>query len=116
MRGSPQEAREDIRSDESLRRIEGIFRVEGDIEWPEGYLASGVVRGQIESDTGRTYPVRFEYNEIYVQCGIQFTPPIDASGTFWITRRSRDGRYEMMLWEGEYTPEALARHQAKEAQ
>ncbi len=106
MSGTPLEARQEIREDSSLRRLEGNFFVEGEIEWPASYGDPAIINGRIESKSGRSYPVQLEYLELLVPCGLQPTPPKNASGTFWITRKKRDGRYKMQLWVGEYLPEA----------
>ena len=76
----------------------------------------GIIRGRIETARGTGWDVWVDYNEFMIDCVYFFAPTIDATGAFWIARRAVDGRYEIRLWEGEYTPEALERHRRAQEQ
>ncbi|RNJ61648.1 MAG: hypothetical protein EDM03_14800 [Porphyrobacter sp. IPPAS B-1204] len=104
---SPEIRAEQYKDDPENRRVKGHFSVTETLI--NGY-GRGIIRGRIETARGTGWDVWVDYDEFMIDCVYFFAPTIDATGTFWIARRAVDGRYEIRLWEGEYTPEALERH------
>jgi len=93
--------------------MRGTFYRQGEVA-PAVYGKPLVIHGFIETQRGTTRKVWLQYMDVWEQCGIQFAPPIDAKGQFWITRKKTKGRHEIELWEGYYLPEALAELEAAE--
>ena len=49
--------------------------------------------------------VQIPLNEFAIECGAYTAPTGNgATGTFWITRERRNGRYRLMLWEPAIRP------------
>lgn len=114
---SPQIRAEQFKDNPGNRRVKGRFTVTE--TWIDGY-GRGIIRGRIDTARGTGWDVWVDYDEFMIDCVYFFAPTIDATGTFWIARRAVDDRYEIRLWDGEYTPEALERywreHEQAEAQ
>lgn len=110
---SPEIRAEQFRNDSRNRRVKGRFTVTE--TWINGY-GRGIIRGRIETARGTGWDVWVDYDEFMIDCVYFFAPTIDATGTFWLARNKVDGRYEIRLWEGQYTPEALERHRREQEQ
>lgn len=104
MSSSPQAARDNIKARQDVRTLKGRFTVTSEPTEPAGYGQPYTFKGTIETKRRTEWSAWLHYNEIWVQCGVQFAPPADAEGTFWISRRKVDGRHEILLWEGHYLP------------
>ncbi|MEP2736778.1 MAG: hypothetical protein ABJP34_10825 [Erythrobacter sp.] len=103
MSSSPLEVRQNILENERLIRVKGEFHPDGEVA-PAEYGKPFLIKGTIQTERGKLHKVWLHYMEAWVNCGVQFTPPVAAEGTFWISRRKTDGYREMRLWEGEYLP------------
>jgi hypothetical protein len=94
----------EIRENPALRTVSGTFRF---IQNPEnGHIvtdARGYAYGRIDSTRGRPRywnTVQLPLYEISIECGAYTAPTGNgATGTFWISRQRRNGRYRLMLWE-----------------
>lgn len=83
-----------------LQRVGGTFRIASVTPVP-GQERS-IVRGTITRENGRSYPVAYPFVTIWVYCSIYYLPQGEASGTFYLSRRKREGRYELIDWSGRY--------------
>lgn len=110
---SPKIRAEQFKADTRNRRVKGRFTV---TETRINGYGRGIIRGRIETARGTGWDVWVDYDEFMIDCVYFFAPTIDATGTFWIARNKVDGRYEIRLWEGEYTPEALDRFRREQEQ
>lgn len=110
---SPAIRAEQYKDDPENRRVKGRFTVTETLI--DGY-GRGIIRGRIETARGTGWDVWVDYDEFMIDCVYFFAPTIAATGAFWIARRAVDGRYEIRLWEGKYTPEALERHRRDQEQ
>ena len=107
---SPEEIKE--RSD--VRMIQGTFRVEEFVGEPLGddpelgpIFRDARFLGHIESRSGGEWSTIHDAPEATtLTCYRYLKPTNDASGTFWISRRREGGRFELLLWEGEYVQAA----------
>ena len=113
---SPKIRVEQLKDDPGNRRVKGHFIVTETLIAPSQYGGRGRIRGRIETGRGTSWEVWVDYDQFMIDCVYFFAPTIDADGTFWIARQAVDGRYEIRLWEGEYTPEALERYRRQEAE
>lgn len=104
MSSSPSEIRKKVMAEPGLMRVKGTFRIDQPIEQAP-YGEPFLIRGTITTERGTKRKVWLHYMDVWVQCGVQFTPPQDAKGVFWISRKRTDKRHEMRLWEGEYLAE-----------
>ena len=110
---SPQIRAEQYKDDPGNRRVKGRFIV---TETAINGYGRGIIRGRIETARGTGWDVWVDYDEFMIDCVYFFAPTIDATGTFWLARRAVDGRYEIRLWEGKYTPEALERFRREQGE
>jgi hypothetical protein len=103
---------EEIKDRTDVRPISGIFRFEEIRGEPvldgegQASLLNPEVIGHIERGSGRWNTVHFPTRG-FGDGGCTFPatgPEANASGTFWITRRRKGGRYRILLWEGEHLP------------
>lgn len=108
---SPEIRAEQFKDDPGNRRVKGRFTV---TETQIDDHGRGIIRGRIETARGTGWDVWVDYDAFMIDCVYFFAPTIDATGTFWIARRAVGGRYEIRVWEGEYTPEALERHRREQ--
>jgi hypothetical protein len=107
---SPEIRREELKQDPHYRRVKGRFTVTAtELSGNASGDLVGMITGRIDTERGTGWDVVVEYNSFLIECVYFFAPTIDATGTFWINRRAVDGRHEIMMWEGDYTPEALER-------
>lgn len=113
---SPEIRAEQFKNDARNRRVKGHFVVTETLIAPSDYGGRGIIRGRIETGRGTHWDVWVDYDQFMIDCVYFFAPTIDATGTFWIARTKVDGRYEIRLWEGEYTAEALARYRREQEQ
>jgi hypothetical protein len=101
---------EDIKDRSDVRMIRGTFRVEEFVGEPLGddpelgpIFRDGKFLGNIESRSGANWSTIHDAPlATTLTCYRYLKPTQDASGTFWISRRREDGRFELLLWEGEY--------------
>jgi hypothetical protein len=103
---SPGYSPDEIKERDDVRAVRGVFRVV-DVDGTageDGTLASGVIYGRIKMRGGKVWNTVQEYNTFWVDCGAYVQPTADAKGVFWISRTAKNGRYKMMLWDGEYLP------------
>jgi hypothetical protein len=108
---SPAIRAEQFKADPENRRVKGRFTVTETLIDVHG---RGIIRGRIETARGTGWDVWVDYDAFMIDCVYFFAPTIDATGTFWIARGAVEGRYEIRLWEGEYTPDALERHRREQ--
>jgi len=102
---SPKEIKDPERTD--VRRVVGVFHItaiEGQAG-QDGYLDSGWISGRVETLRGTGWDMIQSYDRFSIECGASREPTRDAKGVFWIARARKDGRYEMLAWEGEYLPD-----------
>lgn len=95
---------EEIKVREDVRMVRGVFRVGdafGQVD-DEGGLVSGTISGRLETRRGTGWDTTQYYDQLSVECGAYHKPTADARGVFWIERQRKDGRYAILLWEGEY--------------
>jgi hypothetical protein len=102
----------EIKRRADVREVEGTWRLselqgqrytDGDgQEW----VIDGRFTGRIETARGWVWETWHEPPDERTTCyvGRYFKPVADAKGRFWITRSKVDGRYRILLWEGEYLP------------
>ena len=95
----------EIRENPALRQVRGTFNFILRQDW-SGHIATdanGWAYGRIVSERGRPLywnTVQFPLSELAIECGAYTAPTGNgATGTFWITRERRNGRYRLMLWE-----------------
>jgi len=103
----------DIRARSDVRMVRGTFRVgeaRGEVG-DDGVLVSGWIYGRIETRRGTHWNTVQPYHQFLVECAAYPRPTADANGIFWIKRRGTDGRYELLLWEGEYLARPESRRQ-----
>jgi len=94
-------AAERIAGRDDLRQVTGSFRIEDISE--ANHLERQIVRGSVTRANGKSYPVSYEYMDVWVQCLIYVLPQGEAEGVFYLSRRSgKDGRYELVDWTGRY--------------
>ena len=108
---SPREIK--LRTD--VRLVRGIFHVvdvQGTVT-PDGELDTGTIYGRLDTKRGTGWDTVQNYSHFSVECGAYRKPTAEAKGIFWIERRQTDGRYAMLLWEGEYLPDPPARDTPK---
>ncbi len=94
----------EIRDNPGMRVVTGTFRF---IQNPEnGHIvtnARGYAFGRIDAARGRPRywnTIQFPLSEIAIECGAYTAPTGNgATGTFWISRERRRGRYQLLLWE-----------------
>ena len=102
---------DEIKQREDVRKVVGTFRIMEisgehftDAEGKE-WIRNARYVGRLETARGTgwdtAHPLRIED----LTCVYYFKPEADAEGTFWISRRKVDGRYEILLWEGTYLPQ-----------
>lgn len=103
---------EEVKADPEVRLVKGIFHLEevrgkpmNDPDYP-GWLLDAVVLGKVETLRGTAFETSHAAPDQTTTCyvGTYFKPEGDASGTFYLSRRKANGRYELLHWEGEYLP------------
>lgn len=97
---------EEIKQRDDLRSVKGRFVLEDSSlsRSNDGLYTLGTITGRLETQRGTGWSTWQDYSEISVDCGAYRKPLADAEGTFWISRKRKDGRYQIYLWEGEYLP------------
>src|SRR5687767_10272100 len=86
-----------------VRRVIGIYRME-QILPAERYDTPERILGRLETKRGTSFRIVQPYRQEWVDCLFYRLPTADASGTFYIARRVRNGRYELLDWSGKYIP------------
>ena len=103
---------EQIKADPGVRLVKGVFHFEeirgepmNDPDYP-GWLLDAVILGKVETLRGTAFETSHAAPDESTTCyvGTYFKPGGDASGIFYLSRRKKDGRYELLHWEGEYLP------------
>lgn len=95
----------EIRENPALRQVRGTFNfvVAQDGSGHVATDANGWAYGRIVSERGRPpywNTVQYPLNVFAIECGAYTAPTGNpATGTFWISRVRRNGRYRLMLWE-----------------
>jgi hypothetical protein len=100
----------EIKRRADVRRVEGVFTLKelvGERHTdPEGidWVSDGKFIGALESKNGVIRNTVHEAPDDTTTCryGSYFKPEANAKGSFWISRTKKDGRYQILLWEGEY--------------
>jgi hypothetical protein len=103
----------EIRVRDDVRMVRGTFRfgeARGEVG-EDGVLVSGWIYGRIETRRGTHWNTIQPYHQFLVECAAYPRPAADANGIFWIKRHGTDGRYELLLWEGEYLARPEPRQQ-----
>ncbi|MEP0191230.1 MAG: hypothetical protein ABJP70_11460 [Erythrobacter sp.] len=103
---SPGYSPDEIKERANVRRVKGRFVAQdmtGSAD-ENGELYEGKIFGRLETLRGTGWDTWQEFHRISLDCGAYLKPLADAQGTFWISRRKKDGRYQILLWEGEYLP------------
>jgi len=102
----------EIKRRADVRMVKGTWHMEAlegrrvtDAEGQE-WVMDGRFTGRIETARGWVWATWHEAPDERTTCfvGMYFKPTADAKGTFWIARSKVDGRYRILLWEGEYLP------------
>jgi len=107
---------DEIKQREDVRAVQGTWRMgalEGERftdEEGQEWVRDGRFVGRIEEEHGVRWSTWHLAPDERTTCsaGTYFNPMADAKGTFWIARRKVDGRFEILLWEGEYLPQPQA--------
>lgn len=107
---SPREIkrRADVRMVKGTWHMEALEgRRETDAEGQE-WVIDGRFIGRIETPRGWAWATWHEAPDEITTCfaTMYFKPTGDAKGTFWIARSKVEGRYRILLWEGEYLPQS----------
>jgi hypothetical protein len=92
---------ERIAGRDDLRRVTGTYRIER-IDLQTTYLGDMPIHGRLTTLRGTGFAIVQPYNPVWVECLIYYLPMGDAAGTFYISRRARDGEYELVDWSGHY--------------
>ena len=97
---------EEIKERKDLRKVTGRFEVVeidgvGDAK---GALEKGTIYGRLTTLRGTGWETWQPFDRISLDCGAYRRPMAAGEGTFWISRRKVDGRYQILLWEGTYLP------------
>ncbi len=97
---------EEIKKRGDIRRVTGTFEVQDRSGSGDEYgdLYEGTIYGRLSTLRGTGWDTWQEFHRISLDCGAYEKPLADAQGTFWISRKKKDGRYQIYLWEGEYLP------------
>lgn len=101
---------EEIKQRPDVRMVEGTWAMqtlEGDRtvdEEGQHLVINGRFLGRITAKRGTRWSTWHRAPDHTTTCyvGSYFKPEADAKGTFWIARRKVGGRFEILLWEGEY--------------
>ena len=86
------------------RRVVGSFVLVEQIQVRYDEGSGDIFRntGRIKTSSGRIFEtVHFSDNLIEL-CGRAEGPVADATGTFYLERKLRDGRFEIYDWQGDY--------------
>lgn len=103
---------EEILERKDVRRVHGTYRllqVSGNPQTDQNgqpVIVNAEFRGRIDTLRGTGWNVYHDPPMYELTCtyGMYFKPETDATGTFWISRRKVNGRYRLLLWEGEHLP------------
>lgn len=95
-------AEERVAGRTDLRPVKGTLRLDS-IQWHNSHYDGKPSRvfGRVTTQR-RTWLVVYSFDQLWVDCLIYYLPTHDASGTFYVSRRKRDGYYELVDWSGEY--------------
>ena len=86
-----------------VRRVIGTYRMER-IVAPASFNAPARILGRLETRRGTSFRIVQPYRDEWVDCLAYLLPMADASGTFYLSRRARNGEYELLDWSGRYIP------------
>ncbi len=103
---NPGHSPEEIRERSDLRKVRGRFELidmEGSAD-ENGELYEGRIFGRLITARGTGWATWQHFHRVSLDCGAYRKPLGDAQGTFYISRRKVDGRYEILLWDGAYLP------------
>lgn len=93
-------AAERIASRTDLRAVSGTFGLQA-VEGSQPGKPQRVL-AYISTEPGKGIEVAYLFDPLQVACGNYHLPQGDATGTFYLSRTRRDGRYELIEWSGEY--------------
>ena len=85
-------------ADTNVRRVTGTFRLEQIQRTP------GQLRARVTTRRGTWLDTYQPYADFLVECNVHDLPLGDAEGVFYLSRRSRNGRYRVLGWSGRYIP------------
>jgi hypothetical protein len=84
-----------------VRRVIGTYRLER-VAAPGTMDRAMVIHGRLTTRRGTYFDLYQFYRQQWVDCLIYDLPVHDASGTFYLSRHSNNGRYQLLGWSGEY--------------
>lgn len=87
----------------SARRVAGTYRIER-VAAAGGFASPAFIHGRLTTRRGRIFDVVQEYLQPLVDCSVYDLPVGDAQGIFYLSGRSRDGRYRLLGWTGTHIP------------
>ena len=89
---------------ESKRRVVGSFVLVEQIKVRYDEGSGDIFRntGRIKTSSGRIFETVHFSDNLIVLCGRAEGPVADATGTFYLERKLRDGRFEIYDWQGDY--------------
>lgn len=99
---------DEIKERADVRKVRGTYRlveIAGERftnDNGEEWVRDAKYLGQLNTLRGTGWDVIHEPRIPDLTCIYYFKPEADATGTFWISRSKVDGRYRLMLWEGDY--------------
>lgn len=99
---------DEIKERTDVRKVRGTYRlleIAGERfinDDGEEWVRDATYLGRLDTARGTGWDVAHEPRIPDLTCIYYFKPEADATGTFWISRRKEDGRYRLLLWEGDY--------------
>ena len=103
---------EEIKQRADVRKVRATYKMlqvagkTGTDENGETIVYNAEFRGRLETLRGTGWDTYHEppMYDLTCQIGNYHKPETDATGTFWISRKKKNGRYRILLWEGDYLP------------
>ena len=86
-----------------VRRVTGTYRI-GRMVIPDDASSPALIYGRLTTRRGTWFDVAQPYRQQWVDCLVYDLPMGDAEGLFYLSRRSRAARYELLGWRGGYVP------------
>ncbi|MXO90050.1 hypothetical protein [Pontixanthobacter aquaemixtae] len=96
---------EEIKQREDVRKVTGTIEI-GELQGSadeNGELWEGTIFSRITTLRGTGWETWQNFHRVSLDCGAYRKPLANGRGIFWISRQKIDGRYEILLWEGEYS-------------